>query len=117
MTPDIFVMLHSGRSSSRQWSDLAGRLSARGAHVALPSLVGHDNMPDWNGTAPSLEGELDPLCAQLPATSGIHLIGHSYGGAVAVRAALSGRLPIKSLAVYEPALFPMLRESEHLYDP
>jgi pimeloyl-ACP methyl ester carboxylesterase len=116
MAPEIFVMLHSGGSSSRQWNDLAGRIAARGALTAQPSLVGHDGLPAWGGSAPSLAGEVERVCAQIPPASAVHLVGHSYGGAVAVKAALSGRLPVRSLAVYEPSLFPLLDGLEHLYD-
>jgi len=38
-----------------------------------------------------------------------HLIGHSYGGAIALKAALSYQDRLISLVVYEPVLFSVLR--------
>ncbi|MEV4416446.1 alpha/beta hydrolase [Catellatospora sp. NPDC049609] len=50
----------------------------------------------------SVEHEVDDLGALLAHTGARNVIGHSYGGFVALRAAL--RLPIDRLALYDPAL-------------
>ena len=111
MAVETVILLHSSGASPRQWSALAGRIPARfGLRAAVPALVGHGEEPPWRpAEAPSLQGEVDRICARLPAdTGGVHLVGHSYGGAVAIKAALSKRLRVRSLTVYEPSLFSVL---------
>jgi pimeloyl-ACP methyl ester carboxylesterase len=40
----------------------------------------------------------------------VHLVGHSYGGATALRVALTMPRQIRSVTVYEPVLFGVLRD-------
>lgn len=105
----MIVLLHSSGSSPRQWSGLAQRLGAR-QPVEAPPLVGHEGHPGWRGQRPSLEREVDSVCQAIDARGPVHLVGHSYGAAVALKAALSGRLAVKSLALYEPPLFAFLED-------
>jgi len=107
------VLVHSSGSSPRQWAQLASRLASdRRLQVVAPPLVGHDAEPGWSrNEAPSLAGEVERLCAHLGRVRGpVHLVGHSYGGAVALKAALSGRFEVASIALYEPSLFAFLEE-------
>jgi pimeloyl-ACP methyl ester carboxylesterase len=46
----------------------------------------------------------------LEKVGGAHLVGHSYGGAVAFKVATRRPGLVRSLAVYEPVLFPLLRD-------
>jgi pimeloyl-ACP methyl ester carboxylesterase len=46
----------------------------------------------------------------------VHLIGHSYGGRVGLAAATMRPDRIRSLALYEPTCFGMLRSLEHAHD-
>lgn len=100
MATETAILLHSSGSTPRQWSALAGRLSAR---LGLPAVA-----PHVEGLA-SLEAEVERICREVP-REGVHLVGHSHGGAVAIRAALSGRLDVRSVTVYEPSLFAMLED-------
>jgi pimeloyl-ACP methyl ester carboxylesterase len=99
MAGEAVVLLHASGSSPRQWSALAGRVAA-GLHM-------HAVVPDLEGTR-TLDAEVDRVCRAISLDNGVHLVGHSYGGAVAVKAALSGRLDVRSLTVYEPSLFAFL---------
>src|SRR5207342_961301 len=45
-------------------------------------------------------------CRHVPA--GVHVVGHSYGGVVALHLALAGRVPIRSLTLIEPVAFFLL---------
>jgi len=102
MAGETVVLLHSSGSSPRQWSALAARLSGRmGIGVMAPEVLG----------LATLEAEVDRICRSLP-DGGIHLVGHSHGGAVAIKAALSGRLDVRSVTVYEPSLFAMLDHAD-----
>ena len=94
MARETVVFLHSSGSSPRQWTALAERLGALHLRVMAPELEG----------TRTLAAEVDQAFHGLE-NDAIHLVGHSYGGAVAVKAALSGRLDVRSLTVYEPSLF------------
>ncbi|WP_077490398.1 alpha/beta fold hydrolase [Sinomonas mesophila] len=50
----------------------------------------------------SMQTELDDLKAVLDATGSSVVLGHSYGGGIALEAAL--RLPVSRVAVYDPAV-------------
>ena len=111
MAGETVFLLHSSGSTPRQWSALAERIPRRlRMAVAVPALIGHEGEDPWAaGVPPSLDGEVDRLAARLGSPDGgIHLVGHSYGGAVALKAALSGRFDVRSVTVYEPSLFGFL---------
>ena len=112
--PQTVAFLHASASSPRQWNALASRMPARlGWRFELPALTGHAGAPGWGAEMPTLAAEVDRLLERLPRVlGGVHLVGHSYGGAVAIKAALSGRLDVRSLVLYEPVMFRLL--GEHL---
>jgi len=103
------ICLHSSGSSPRQWSGLAQTLGS-GYRVAAPDLIGYGDAPDWHYERPlTLDDEarrLEPLLEAEPA--GVHLVGHSFGGAVALRLALRNPGRVRSVALYEPVLFSLL---------
>ena len=104
------LCLHSSAGSSVQWKRLAAELERR-YHVLAPDLHGHGATSPWSlPRTMRLSDEvalLMPLVSALPAP--IHLIGHSYGGAVALKMALSMPERIQSLTLFEPVLFAFLR--------
>jgi pimeloyl-ACP methyl ester carboxylesterase len=101
------VCLHSSGSSGRQWRAIAEVLAAR-HDVFTPELLGYDSRDAWPMDAStSLDAEaqaLAPLLARAPA----HLLGHSYGGAVALQMALRWPERVLSLTLYEPVRFALL---------
>ena len=103
------VCLHSTLASSKQWSDLAQRLQS-GYRVVSADLYGHGKSPDWDSSRSlTLDDEVDLLRPVLDSLTGpIHLVGHSYGGAVALRVAQRYRQRICSLVVYEPVAFALM---------
>jgi pimeloyl-ACP methyl ester carboxylesterase len=107
------VCLHSSASSSGQWRALMDALAPR-HRVVAPDLLGSGRSPAWpDGRTPSLLDEvrfLEPAFAAAGAT--FHLVGHSYGGAVALRAALAQRERIRALVLIEPVLFSFLDPEE-----
>jgi pimeloyl-ACP methyl ester carboxylesterase len=81
------ICLHSSGSSGRQWAPITAALASRW-HVVTPELLGYTGEPDWPiGTPVSLDAEAAALAPLLHA-GGVHLFGHSYGGAVALQIAL-----------------------------
>jgi len=103
------IALHSSAASGRQWQALAARLDSR-AQVIGPDLAGHGTGRGWRDDAASIVETDVARVAQLAAGTpgGVHLVGHSYGGAIAMRVALAFPGRVRSLAVYEPVLFRLL---------
>ena len=99
------VLLHSSASSSRQWSPLIEALQPTFDTRAV-DLHGHGAQPAWSGnrllTLADEAALVEPL---LHAAGGVHLVGHSYGGAVAAKVATMFPKLVRSLAVFEPVLF------------
>ena len=100
------VLLHSSASSARQWDPLATLLEPR-FRVRAIDLHGHGRQPAWPGPATlTLADEaalaLDSMRAD---AEGAHVVGHSYGGAVALKLASMAPGSVRSVLVYEPVLF------------
>lgn len=113
MTTTLAIALHCSASSGRQW-DALGRLLPLGIELVAPDLMGYDTGEPWNPTVrTSLDSEalrLEPLLEE--ARHPVHLIGHSYGGAVALQLALRRPDKIGTLTLFEPVRFALL-----LHDP
>jgi pimeloyl-ACP methyl ester carboxylesterase len=103
----VVVMLHASGSHARQWNRLAELLQAR-FRVHAVDLHGHGGTPPWDMTRPLRLHDEVALFERLieSAPGGVHLVGHSYGGAVALKAAALHPRRVRSVAVYEPVLFP-----------
>ena len=103
------VCLHSSASSSAQWRPLMDRLGCR-YHTLAADLYGSGKSPTWPALGPlSLADEVVLLDAVLAAAGPrYHLVGHSYGGAVALAAACARPERVESLVLFEPVLFSVL---------
>ncbi len=103
------VCIHSNASTSAQWRGLMDRLSAS-HHVLAPDSYGSGKSPDWPSDRKiSLSDEvrfIEPVLAL--AGSPLTLVGHSYGGAVALMAALANPARVKALVLFEPTLFALV---------
>jgi len=104
------VLLHSTGASGAQWRALADRLAAR-FHVVAPDLCGYGTSAGWTGReAFRLAHEAARLSALIDRLDApVHLVGHSYGGAVALHLARTLRERVASLTLYEPVAFHLLR--------
>ena len=106
---DAVVCIHASASSSGQWRPLMEQLSERYRLIA-PDLLGYSRSPAWLGDRELwLSDEVDSL-APVFDTAGqtFSLIGHSYGGAIALKVALRYREQIRCLILYEPVLISLL---------
>jgi pimeloyl-ACP methyl ester carboxylesterase len=106
---DNIICLHSSMSSARQWDGLMQRLQYTYRVTAL-DLHGYGKAPQWEtGTVFSLDREVELMANLVSELDGpIHLVGHSYGGAVAIKAAQTYGKRISSLTLYEPVIFAAL---------
>ena len=105
------VLLHSSGASGAQWRALAERLSER-YRVVAPDFYGYGATAPWSGRgAFSLAHEAEIVRALLARfDEPAHLVGHSYGGAVALHMARLHGEQLRSLAVIEPVAFHLLNE-------
>ena len=109
---DPVVLLHSGGMSSRQWRLLGDVLSARWRVIA-PDLPGCGSNPAFvDDPGFVMQHDVDALLASLPDAGPAHFVGHSYGGILALKIAQQQPARVRSLALYEPPAWGVLREPE-----
>lgn len=102
--PPTVILLHSSASSSRQWDALVQMLAGR-YRVHAVDLHGHGRQAAWSSDVPVTLADEAALVAPLLGTDGAHVVGHSYGGAVALKLASMHPERVRSVAAYEPVLF------------
>jgi len=103
------VCLHANASTSGQWRGLVDLLAPKFRVFAVDSYSAGKS-PAWpEKRLMTLSDEaalLEPVLAR--AGEPFALVGHSYGGAVALIAALQNPGRVRALALYEPTLFTLL---------
>jgi pimeloyl-ACP methyl ester carboxylesterase len=112
LDPIRVICFHSSTASGGQWTSLDPALGSDYVVVA-PDLYGYGDAPGWHAQrALRLVDEVCRVEDLIPTGgSGVHLVGHSYGGAVALRAALRNPDRVCSVTVYEPVLFGLLERA------
>jgi pimeloyl-ACP methyl ester carboxylesterase len=104
------LCVHPFGSNAGQYQGLAQRLAPH-FRVLAADLYGHGKSAPWpHQHRFTLADEAAPLEALLPQAAPAHLIGHSYGGAVALRIAAAHRARVRSIVLYEPALWGTLSQ-------
>ena len=108
---EAVVCLHSNASASAQWRPLMDRLSSQ-FRIFAPDSLGAGKSPAWPAIrSVSLSDEVALLVPVFAlAGSPLSLVGHSYGGAVALMSALAHPQLVRALVLYEPTLFSLLEE-------
>lgn len=111
--PKTLVCLHSSGASGRQWRALAEALHGH-CRLQCIDLLGHGQSAGWPQDAPdALAIEAEAVWTALgPQPAALDLVGHSYGGAVALQMALQQPERVRSLTLYEPVLFGLLARHE-----
>jgi len=106
------VLLHSSMSSKHQWHELTERLRDRYRLIAIDLLgYGESAAPSPHYYDIRHEARLvsSVLERELRADERFHLIGHSYGGVVALQLAAQDPMRrLRSLSVFEPVAFHLL---------
>ena len=109
VTP-VLLALHSSGAGGRQW-DAWRRQPPHDATWHTPDLLGYAAGPWPLGVPLSLQAEAEAIAPLLrSAPHGVHLVGHSYGGAVALELALRWPQHVRSLTLYEPMRPALLRD-------
>ena len=99
---NVVLCIPSFASSARQYRGLAARLAPR-FRVVAADLYGHGERAAWSGGRPlTLADEAEGL---VPQEGALHLVGHSYGAAVALHIARAHRSRVRSMALYEPTMW------------
>jgi pimeloyl-ACP methyl ester carboxylesterase len=105
------IALHCSGAGASQWQSLAQALPER-FEVLTPEHFGSKSRGPWTGEhAFTLTDEAFATLTLIDETSGsVHLVGHSYGGGVALNAALNRPDRVASMVLYEPGAFHLLRQ-------
>jgi pimeloyl-ACP methyl ester carboxylesterase len=97
------ILVHSSVSGNRQWRALAEALQDR-FHVLAVNLYGYGSTTAWRGPRPQTLADqarlVAAVCGENQET--VHIVGHSFGASVALKAAalLDGR--VGKLVLLEP---------------
>ncbi len=111
----LIVLLPPGASSAAAWRDVTADLTARFECLAV-NLSGYAETEAFHSNRPmTLDDEALAVLALMDSHKGeVHLVGHSYGGAVAIRLVLHNEHRFSSLTLIEPAAYPMLSQAGEL---
>lgn len=105
------VLLHAGGSSGAQWRKSAACLEDR-YRLIMPDFIGFGESDDWppGKPGPSHDDQAELLASLIAqhCAGPVHMVGHSFGGAVAVRLALANPNLVRRLVLIEPVLTPLL---------
>lgn len=106
------LALHCALGQGTEWAGLQAALP--GCAIQAPDLAGHGRMPAWDGSS-DLHGQSTALARALAGHLGkgraIDVIGHSFGGTVALRLALETPQLVRRLTLVEPVIFAAGRQS------
>ena len=108
------IALHCSLGSGRQWSKLTQELGS-GYQVVAPDISGYGDNRGWLELPVTLAEEIAFLGDGIDqATGPVHLVGHSYGGAIAFKMATSSPFAgrIRSLTLIEPVLPTLLEHDD-----
>ena len=111
----VVMLVHSSVSGARQWHRLMGDLKDQ-FRVRAVNLYGYGKTPPWPAqTIQSLDDQARLVEAALPANADeVYLVGHSFGGSVAMKTAarLVGR--VARLVLLETNPFYLLAQSRRV---
>ena len=96
------VLIHGVTSNAASWGRVGPALAERGFYVVAPELRGHGDSPKADGQY-ALELMVGDLAESVPRAPTL-LVGHSFGGVMAILAIQRGILQPHYLALEDPVL-------------
>ena len=111
------LLVHSSACRGGFWRGLVEHLGD-GFACYTPDLAGYGRSHCASTNArTTLRDEAEFIAPLLwHDTQPFHLVGHSFGGAVALAAALAWPDRVRSLALYEPTVFSLLGDNRELFE-
>lgn len=108
-----YVFVHGSAGAGAQWRDIAALLPPS-APCLCPDLVGYGSGPAFDRGSYRFEQEI-AIVEQALETAGSSsvLVGHSFGGVVALAAAIARPELVARLVLIEPVAFTLLDSTEH----
>ena len=109
--PTRVIALHCSGAGGSQWSHFAATIGDD-YEVLTPEHYGSEICGPWAGEhAFTIADEAARTIELIDGSAErVHLVGHSYGGGVALHVALARPHKIASMALYEPSAFHLLRQ-------
>ena len=109
----VVLLIHSTVAGNKQWRKLIECLSPH-YRILAPNLFGYGSTIKWHKKrAQTLSDQVDLVSSFFEKTESISIVGHSFGGSVAMMAAKKYPEKIKKLVLIEPNPFYLL---EHYSD-
>jgi pimeloyl-ACP methyl ester carboxylesterase len=107
----LVLLCHCSSASHREWAPLMQMLKSDW-HLLAPDFIGYGHSESWPVHRPfSIDGDVRVLLKLAgDGAKPVHLVGHSYGAALALEAATRLRHRVKSLSLVEPVSFHLLRQ-------
>jgi alpha-beta hydrolase superfamily lysophospholipase len=99
------LLIHGLGEHAGRYAQFAAGLNAHGIGVVAPDLPGHGKSPGARGDAPgfaAMVDSLEPAFASLDRTRPRFVLGHSFGGLLAVQLALRHVDLVKALLLSSP---------------
>jgi pimeloyl-ACP methyl ester carboxylesterase len=108
--PTPVIALHCSGAGAGQWRQLSETLGSAYT-VFTPEHYGCEATGPWSGAHPfTLADEAARTIDMIDQSDRkVHVVGHSYGGGVALHVSLARPDRIASLALYEPSAFHLLK--------
>jgi len=109
------MLLHGSAATGALWRHTVGAMEPL-YHAVAPDLIGYGKPAALPAAAAfDLDVEVGALAPLLPCCGAkIHLVGHSYGGVVALHLALANPARVRTLTLIEPVFFAALRYAGEL---
>jgi pimeloyl-ACP methyl ester carboxylesterase len=98
------VFIHGSYATTSTWKKMIAQLSSNHRCISI-KLPGHCGTPDPEDFSnPAISTELDILEQVITKLTDepIHLVGHSFGGVVALALALKGSVALSQMTLFEP---------------
>lgn len=106
---DPALLVHCTLAHGGEWTGLSRHLPGR---LVAPDMPGHGRSPLWSPDHGDFHDLATTALRDLALAEGrpVHLVGHSFGGTVALRLALESPELVRSLVLIEPVLFALVRQ-------